>query len=82
MQSGSAVSRAQPDILSYVVKLCFRMQNRTALANTPGSLFFKECEEVFAKGDFLTLLKKFVEQTDVLFTKITDKGRTEYQSPN
>ncbi len=49
-------------------------QNRTALANTPGSLFFKECEEAFAKGDFLTILNRFVEQADVLFTKIPDKG--------
>ncbi|CAL5225689.1 g8554 [Coccomyxa viridis] len=49
-------------------------KNRTALANTPGSLFFKECEEAFAKGDFLTILNRFVEQADVLFTKISDKG--------
>ena len=81
MQSGTAVSRPQTDILSSVFELGFRMQNRTALANTPGSLFFKECEEVFAKGDFLTLLKKFLEQTDVLFTKTTNKGGTEYKAP-
>ena len=50
------------------------LQNRTALANTPGSLFYKECEAASAKGDFLALLDRFVEQTDVLFSKIPEKG--------
>lgn len=50
------------------------LQNRTALANTPGSLFFKQCEAASAKGDLLALLDRFVEQTDVLFTKIPEKG--------
>ena len=71
----STRAQTRPAQFSKVKPFPGLVQNRTALANTPGSLFFKECEEAFAKGDFLTILNRFVEQADVLFTKITDKGK-------
>ena len=50
------------------------LQERTALADTPGSVFTRKCEALLVEGSFGEVLNEFAEQVDVLFKKVTDKG--------
>ena len=48
------------------------LQVRTALADTPGSVFFANCEAVFTEARFEELLNIFIEKFSLLFSKATD----------
>ncbi len=50
------------------------MQERTALADTPGSQFTSKCEALIAEVNFGELLSEFTAHIDLLFKKVTDKG--------
>ena len=54
------------------------VQERTALADTPGSRFTSKCEALIAEVDFGELLSEFTAHIDLLFKKITDKGEGWY----
>lgn len=45
------------------------LQGRTALADTPGSAFYRKCEELIAEDKFDALLDAFIETFDVLFAR-------------
>ncbi len=49
-------------------------QERTALADTPGSRFTAKCEALIAEVNFGELLSEFTAHIDLLFKKVTDKG--------
>ena len=50
------------------------VQERTALADTPGSRFTTKCEGLIAEVSFGELLSDFTEHIDLLFRKVADKG--------
>jgi hypothetical protein len=50
------------------------LQERTALADTPGSTFTRKCEALLVEGSFGELLSEFAAQVDLLLRKVTDKG--------
>ena len=47
-------------------------QERTALADTPGSLFITEAESFLAESRYLELLDTLVGKLDTLFSKASD----------
>ena len=49
-------------------------QVRTALADTPGSLFVTQCEALLAEQQFSELLTALVQHFELLFSKDTDRG--------
>ncbi len=49
-------------------------QARTALADTPGSLFSAKCEALQAEQQYAELLEQLVQHFDLLFSKDTERG--------
>ena len=49
-------------------------QARTALADTPGSLFVTKCEALLAEQQYAELLDELVKHFDLLFSKDPDRG--------
>lgn len=63
----------------------YKVQARTQLADTPGSVFYRECEELFSEDledpKFDGLLDKFIEHFDVLFEKASDSASRVLRMP-
>ncbi len=49
-------------------------QARTALADTPGSLFSAKCEALQAEQQYAELLEQLVQHFDLLFSKDQERG--------
>lgn len=62
--------------LILIVRHGFSVQERTVLADTPGSRFATECETLLAETKFAELLELLVGKSDLLFTKL-DRGDLE-----
>lgn len=66
MEHAKLAAESEPDA-------CFR-QARTALADTPGSLFVTKCEALLAEQQYAELLDELVKHFDLLFSKDPDRG--------
>ena len=49
-------------------------QARTALADTPGSLFAAKCEALQSEQKYAELLEQLVQHFDLLFSKDSERG--------
>ncbi|KAK9831893.1 hypothetical protein WJX81_006639 [Elliptochloris bilobata] len=64
-------------VVRHIADLLNEGQVRTALADTPGSLFVTKCESLLAEQHFAELLTALVQHFDLLFSKDTDRGDVE-----
>jgi hypothetical protein len=50
------------------------LQGKTALADTPGSIFLAECTRLAGELAYDELIKKLASQLDVVFAQSSEKG--------
>ena len=74
MTGGGLIERCSADRLASADTLLAVGQARTALADTPGSLFAAKCEALQAEQQYAELLEQLVQHFDLLFTKDPDRG--------
>ncbi|KAK9828739.1 hypothetical protein WJX72_001837 [[Myrmecia] bisecta] len=60
-------------VARYVGELLNEGQDRTVLAETPGSRFSSDCEALQAEGKFADLLSRLASQLELLFAKAAEK---------
>jgi hypothetical protein len=56
-------------------------QAKTALAETPGSRFLADCENLVRENKFDELINRLSSHLDVIFAKASEKGEHLIQKP-
>jgi hypothetical protein len=57
-----------------VLYCCCTAQAKTALADTPGSLFLQDCAKLANDGRYDELVKRLSAHLDLVFAKCSEKG--------